>query len=77
LGREGRRESPAPPRLAARSPEPCRRCGNGEVGEEGGEKDDPGRRGSADWGRREWRGGGEKEYDAWGPQLVVDMEFET
>jgi hypothetical protein len=21
--------------------------------------------------------GGEKEYDAWGPHLVVDMEFET
>jgi hypothetical protein len=23
------------------------------------------------------RGGEKKEYDAWGPHLVVDMEFET
>jgi hypothetical protein len=47
------------------------------VGEEGREKDDAGRGVGGDWGRRrEWRGG-EKEYDAWGPHLVVDMEFET
>jgi hypothetical protein len=30
-----------------------------------------------DWGRREsGERGKEKEYDAWGPHLVVDMEFE-
>jgi hypothetical protein len=32
-----------------------------------------------DWGRREsGEGGGKKkEYDAWGPQQVVDMELKT
>jgi hypothetical protein len=45
------------------------------VGEEGREKDDADRGVGGDWGRRrEWRGG--KEYDSWGPHLVVDMEFE-
>jgi hypothetical protein len=28
-------------------------------------------------GEERVEGGGEKEYDAWGPRLVVDMEFET
>jgi hypothetical protein len=31
-----------------------------------------------DWGEEERvERGRKKEYDAWGPHLVVDMEFET